>query len=211
MELTNSNDQVGYKDRTSAAISPESQTIAFSNHFANKGPYIQSYGFSSNHVWMWEVDHKEAWGPKNSHFRIVKLRKTLKSPLDSKEIKQINSKGNQPWIFIRRTDAEAGAPILWPPDVTSWLTWKDPDAGKDWRQKEKGMTEDEMVGWHHQLTGHEFEQTLADGEGRGSLVCCSPRGFKELDITERLNINNWAKMARTWLISDSISNFCPGF
>ena len=209
MELTNSNDQFGYKDRTSPAISPERQTIAFSNRFANKGPYIQSYGFSSSHVWMWELDHKEAWGPKNSHFRIVKLRKTLESSLDSKEIKQVNSKGNQPWIFIRRTDAEAGAPILWPPDVKCWLTWKDPDAGQDWRQK-KGVTEDEMVGWHHQLNGHEFGQTLADGEGQGSLSCCSPWGRKELDTNEWLN-NNWTKMARTWLISDSISNFCPGF
>ena len=183
MELTNSNDQFGYKDRTSPAISPERQTIAFSNRFANKGPYIQSYGFSSSHVWMWELDHKEAWGPKNSHFRIVKLRKTLESSLDSKEIKQVNSKGNQPWIFIRRTDPEAEGPILWPLDPKSWLIGKDPDAGKDWRWEEKGTTEDEMVGWHHRLNGHEFEQTLADSVEQGSLACCSPWDCKESDMT----------------------------
>ena len=101
------------------------------------------------------------------------LEKTLEGPLDSKEIKPVNPKENQSWIFTGRTDAEAEAPILWPPDVKSWLTGKDPDAGKDWRQ-EKGMTEDEMVGWHHWLNGHEFEQTLEDSEGQGSLACCSP-------------------------------------
>ena len=110
------------------------------------GPYCQSYGFSSSHVQMWELDHKEGWAPKNWCFRTVVLEKTLKSPLDSK-IKPVNPKGNQPWIFIGRSDAEA--PILWPPDVRSWLIGKDPDAGKDWRQKEKGTTEDLMVEWHH--------------------------------------------------------------
>ena len=110
------------------------------------------------------------------------------SPWDSKEIKPVNPKGNQPWILIGRIDAEA--PILLPPDVKSWLIVKDPDAGKDWRQEEKGTTEDEMVGWHHWLNGHEFEQTLGDSEGQGSLVCCSPWGCKELDKTERLHNNN---------------------
>ena len=137
------------------------------------------------HVWMWTLDHKVSWAPKNWCFWIVVLEKTLESPLDCKEIKPVNPKGNQPWIFIERTDAEAEALILWPPDVKSWLTGKEPDAGNDWRQK--GMTEDEMVGWHHQLNGHEFEEALGVGEGQGSLVCCSPWGRKESDMTEWLN------------------------
>ena len=107
-----------------------------------------------------------------------------------KEIKPVNPNRNQPWVFIGRTDAEAEAPILWPPDVKSWLTGKDPNAGKDWRRKEKGVAEDEMVGWHHWLNGHEFEQALGGNEGKGSLACCSPWGHKELDTTERLNNNN---------------------
>ena len=108
------------------------------------------------------------------------------SPLDCKEIQLVNPKGNQAWIFIGRTDAEAEIPILWPPDVKNWLIGKDPDAGKDQR-REKGMTEDEMVGWHHQLDGHEFEQALGVGDGHGNLACCSPWGCKELDKTEQLN------------------------
>ena len=116
------------------------------------------------------------WALKNWCFWTVLLKKTLESPLDYKEIKPVNSKGNQPWIVIGRTDAEA--PILWPPDAKSWLIWKDPESGKAWGQEEKGMTEDEMAGWHHQLNGHEFEQTLGDGEGQGSLVCCSSWGGK---------------------------------
>ena len=115
---------------------------------------------------MWELDHTEGWTPKNWWFWIVVLEKILESPLDCKEIKAVNPKGNQPWIFIGRTDAEAEAPILWPPDVKSWLIRKDPDAGKDWRQEEKGTTEDEMVAWHHQLNGQEYEQALGDGEGQ---------------------------------------------
>ena len=107
--------------------------------------------------------------------------------LNCKEIKPVNPKGNQPWIFTGRTDAEAEAPILWPPDVKNWFIWKDPDAGKDWRREKKGMTEDEMVGWHHRLNGHECEQTPADGEGQGCLAFCSPWGCKELDLTEGLN------------------------
>ena len=147
----------------------------------------QGYGFSSSHVWMWELDYKESWAPKNWCFWPVVLEETLESPLDSKEIKPVNPKGNKPWILIGRTDAEAEAPILWPPDAKSQLTGKDPNAGKDWRQEEKGITEDEKVGCHHQLNGHEFEQTLGDGEGQGSLVCCSLWGCKELDMTEQLN------------------------
>ena len=114
----------------------------------------------------------------------------FESPLDSKEIKPVNPKGNQLWIFIGRTDAEAEAPILWPSDAKSQLIGKDPDAGKDWKQREKGVTEDEMVGWHNGLNGLDFEQTLGDGEGQGSLVCCSPWGGKECDMIELLNNNS---------------------
>ena len=128
--------------------------------------------------------------------RIVVLKKTLESPSDSSEIKAVNPKGNQPWIFFERTDVEAEAPILWPPDAKSQLTEKDPDAGKDWRQEEKGKTEDEMVGWHHWLNGHEFEQTPGDGEGQEGLACCSPWGHKELDTTEWLDNNNPWPVAR---------------
>ena len=138
---------------------------------------------------MWELDHKEGWTTKDWCFSIVVLEETLENLLDCKEIKPINPKGNQSWIFIGRTDAETEAPIIWPPDTNSQLIRKDSDAGKDWRQKEKGMTEDKMVGWHHQLNGHEFEQTLGDGEGQGSLACCSPWGHKESDTTEQLNNN----------------------
>ena len=128
--------------------------------FANKGPSSQSYGFSSSHVWMWELDYKESWAPKNWCFWTVVLekKKTLESPLDSKETKAVDGKGNQSWMFIERTDAEAEAPILWPPDEKNWLSGKDPDDGKDWRQEEKGTTEDKIVGWHHWLDGHKFEQ-----------------------------------------------------
>ena len=121
-----------------------------------------------------ELDHKEGWAPKNWCFWTVMLEKTLESPLDCKEIKPVNLKGNQPWLFIGRTDVEAEAPVLWPPDAKNQFIGKDPDAGKDWRQEEKGTAEDEMVGWHHRLNGHEFEQTPKNGEGQRSLVCCSP-------------------------------------
>ena len=120
-------------------------------YFARKGLYSQTYGFSSSHVWMWELDHKQGWALNKWCFWTVVLEKTLKSPLDCTEIKPVNPKGNQSWIFIGRADADAEAPILWPPDATSRLIWKDPDAGKDWRQEEKGTTEDEIVGWHHRL------------------------------------------------------------
>ena len=126
------------------------------DYFANKVSSSQGYGFSSGHVWMWELDYKESWAPKNWCFWTVVLEKTLMSPLDYKEIPPVHPKGDQSWMFIGRTDAEAETPILWPPHANNWLIRKDPDAGKDWRQEEKGMTEDEMVGWHHQLNGHEF-------------------------------------------------------
>ena len=138
--------------------------------------HCQGYGFSRSHGRMWELDHTEDWAPKNRCFWIMVLEKTLESPLDSKEIKPVSSKENPPWIFIGRTEAEAEAPILWPPDVNSQLIGKDPDAWKDWGQEEKRMTEDEMVGWHQWLDRHEFEQTPRNSQGQRSLVCCSPWG-----------------------------------
>ena len=152
-------------------------------YFADKGLSSQSYGFSRSHVWMWELDCKKSWAPKNWCFWTVVLEKTLESPLNCKAIKPANPKENQSWIFIRRSDAEVQAPILWSPYVKSQLIRKDPEAGKDWRQEEKGTTEDEMVGWRHWLGGCQFEQTPGDGEGQGSLVCCSPWDRKESDTT----------------------------
>ena len=133
------------------------------HYITNKGPYSQKYGFSSSHVWMWELDHKEGWVLKNWCFLTVMLEKTLESPVDSKEIKPVNPKGNQPWIFIGKTDAEAS--ILWPPGAKGGIIGKDPNAGKDWGHEEKGMTEDEMIGRHQWFNGHEFEKTPGDGEG----------------------------------------------
>ena len=151
------------------------------HHFADKGQYSQSYGFSSSHGWMRELDHKEGWAAKNWCFQIAVLEQTLERSLDSKVIKPVNPKGNQPWMVIGRTDAEGEAPILWPPDVKSWLPGKDPDSGKDRRHDEKKVvTEDEMTGWPHQLNKYESEQTLGDTAGQGSLTCCSPWGRKEL-------------------------------
>ena len=126
------------------------------HYFVNKGPSSQGYGFSNSHVWMWELDYKESWTLKNWFFWTAVSEKTLESPLDYKEIQLVHPKGNQSWIFIGRTDAETETPILWPSDMKNQHVWKDPDAGKDWRQEEKGRTENEMVGWHHQLDGHEF-------------------------------------------------------
>ena len=177
------------------------------HYFANKVLYSQSYGFSSSQVWMWELDHKESWALKNLCFWIV-LLKTLESPLDCKDIKPVNPKGNQPWIFIGRTAAEAEAPILWPPDAKNWLIWKDLDAGKYGRQEENGMTEDEMVGWHHWLNGHEFEQALGVGDGQRSLACCSPWGLKELDMTEQMNWTELNLKQPRWCWSDHWWSIC---
>ena len=126
-------------------------------YFTNKGLSSQGYGFSSGHVWMWELDCKESRVLKNWCFWTVVLEKTLESPLDCKKVQPVHPKGNQSWIFIGRTDAEAETPIVWPPDAKNWFIWKDPDVGKDWKWEEKGMTEDETVGWHHQRNGCEFE------------------------------------------------------
>ena len=131
-----------------------------------------------------ELDHIEGWAPKNGCFWIVVLEKTLKSPLDCREIKLVNPEGNQPWTFIGRIVAEAEALVLWPPDVKNQLLGKDPDSGKDWRQKDKGVVEDEMVGWHHWLNGLGFEQTPGDGEGQRSLACCSPWDWEETQLSD---------------------------
>ena len=165
-------------------------------YFANKGPSSQGYGFSSGHVWMWELDCEESWAQKSWCFWTVVLEKTLKSPLDCKEIQPVHPKGDQSWVCIGRTDAES-TPVLWPPDAKSWLIGKDPDAGRDWGQEEKGTTEDEMVGWHHWHDGHEFGWTLGVGDGQGGLACCSPCGHKELDTTERLN---WTELNGKWIV-----------
>ena len=141
---------------------------------------------------MWELDYRESWGPKNWCFWIMVLEKTLESPLDCKEIQPFYPNRHESWILIGRTDAEAETPILWPPDVKNWLIGKVPDAGKDWRW-EKWMTEDEMVGWHHLLNGHEFEQVPGVGDGQGSLACCSPWGYNESDTTKQLN---WTELKR---------------
>ena len=157
------------------------------HYFVNKCPSSQGYGFSSSHVWMWELDYKESWVLKNWCFWTVVLVKTLESPWDCKEIQPVHPKGDQSWVFIGRTDVEAETPILWPPHAKSWLIWKDPAGGKDWGQEEKGTTEDEMVGWHHWLNGHGFGWTPGVGDGQRGLVCCSSWGRKESDTTERLN------------------------
>ena len=136
---------------------PPRQYIKKQRHyFVNKGPSSQGYGFSSSHVWMWELDYKESWPPNNWCFWTVVLEKTLESPLDCKESQPVHPRGDESRVFILKTDVEAATQILWPPDAKSWLIWKDPDAGKDWGQEENGTTEDEMVGYHHWLNGHEF-------------------------------------------------------
>ena len=166
------------------------------HYFADKGSYSQSYGFSRSYVWMWKLDHKGGWEPKNWCFWTKVLEKTLKSPLDSKS-KPDNLKGNQSWIFIGRIDAEAEALILWPPDEKSRIFGKDPDTERVWEQEEKGVTEDEIVGWHHQLNGHDYEQTPGYSEGQGSLACWSLWGHKESDRTEWFN---WQVVEQWWYL-----------
>ena len=144
------------------------------------------YGFSSGHVWMWELDHEEGWAPNNWCFWTVVLEKTLESPLDCKKIQPVHSKGDQSWVFFGRNDVKAETPVLWPPHVKSWLIGKDSDAGRDWGQEEKGMTEDEMAGWHLWLDRRESEWTLGVGDGQGGLACCDSWGRKESDMPEWL-------------------------
>ena len=178
------------------------------HHFTNRSPYSQSYGFTANHVWMvwmWELNQKEDWALKNWCFQTVVLEKTLESPLDCKEIQPVNAKGNPSWIFIGRTDAEAEAPVVWPPDAKSWLTEKEADAGKDCWQKEKDATEDEMVRWYHWLNRHEFEQTPGDSEGQDSLVCCSLWGCKDLTWQQNNNNSKGSSSLRDWNCVSCIS------
>ena len=148
---------------------------------------------------MWELDHKEGWVLKNWCFWSVLLEKTLESPLDRKEIKPVNPKGNQPLIFIGRTDAEAEAPLFWPPIAKSWLIGKDSDAGRDWGQEKKGTTEDEMAGWHHWLDGHESEWTPGVGDGQGGLACCDSWDHKQSDTTRDWTELNWTD----WFINSN--------
>ena len=149
---------------------------------------------------MWEVDHKEGWALKNWCFWTVVLEKTLESPLDYTEIQPVHPRGDQSWVFIGRTDVEAETPIFWPPDAKSWLIGKNPDAGKDWGQEEKGMTEDEMVGWHHRLNGHGFGWTLGVGNGQEGLAYFGSWGLKELDMTEWLNwTEDWLRHSKNLL------------
>ena len=143
-------------------------------YFAHKGPSSQGYGFSSGHVWVWELDYKESWAQKNWCFWTVVLEKTFESPLDCKEIQPVHPKGDQSWVSIGRTDVEAETPILWLPDVEHWLIWKDPDVGKDWGQAEKGTTEDEMIGWHHWLNGHESEVAQSCPTVSDPMDCNTP-------------------------------------
>ena len=157
------------------------------DYFANKGLSSQSYSFSSGHVWIWESNNKEGWVPKNWCFWTVVLEKILESALDCKEIKTVHPKGDQSWTSFGRAYADAEAPVLWPPDAKSQLIRKESDAGKDWRQEEKGMKEVKMIGWHHWLNGHGFEQAPGDGEGQRSLASCSPWSFRESDMTTWLN------------------------
>ena len=173
------------------------------------GPSSQSYGFSSSHVWMWELDYKESWAPKNWCFWTVE--KTLESPLDCKEIQPVHPKGYQSRVFIGRTDAEAETSVLWPPHAKSWLIGKDPDAGRDWGQEEKGTTEDEMAGRHHWLDAHEFEWTLGVGDGQGGLMCCDSWGHKESDTTERLNWTEHIKNFSSWEKCNVYRNIQPKF
>ena len=167
------------------------------HHFVDKGPYSQTYGFPSGHVWMCVLDHKKDWVPENWCFRNVMLAKTLESSLDREELKPVNHKGNQPWIFIGRSEAESL--VVWPPDAKNRLTVKDPDSGKDCGQ-EREVTEDKMVGWNQRLNRYEFVQTLGYSEGQGSLACCSPWGCKKLDTSEWLNNNSILTSVRWYLI-----------
>ena len=191
------------------------------NTLPTKVHLVKAMDFSSRHVWMWELDHKEGWAPKSWCFQTLVVEKALESFLDCKEIKPVNPKGNQSWIFIGRTGVEAEAPILWPPDVKNWLIWKDPDTGKDWRREEKGMTEDEIDGWMASPTQWRWVWARSRRWWRilGSLACCS-LGHKELDMPEPLKKNScWLVILNIFsciccplvclLWEISIQIFCP--
>ena len=167
----------------------------------------QGYGFSSGHVWMWELDCEESWALKNWCYWTVVLEKTPESPLDCKESQPVHSKGDQPWVFFGRNDAKAETPVLWPPHAKSWLIGKHSDAGRDWGQEEKGTTEDEMAGRHHRLNGHEFEWTPGVGDGQGGLACCDSWGHKESDMTERLNWAELKQLSIFWQYINRLEQF----
>ena len=155
---------------------------------------VKAMGFHSGHVWMWELDCEENWVPKNWCFWTIVLEKTLESPLDCKEIQPVPPKGDQSWMFTGRSDAEAETPVLWPPDVKSWLIWKDPDAGKDWGQEEAGMTEDEMAGWHHWLNGHELSRLRELVIDRDAW-CAEIHGVAK----SRAWLSNWTEHQVLWI------------
>ena len=194
---------LGWEDPLKKEMALHSSTIAWKIPWTEEPDRLQSMGSQRvRHNWVtslslfktqtvvmygWELDCEESWAPKNWCFRTVVLEKTLESPLDCKEIQPVHPKRKQSWVFIGRTDIEAETPILWYPNAKSWLIVKDPDAGKDWRQEEKGMTEYETVGWHHWLNGHESEYTPGVGDGQRGLVCCGSWGCKESDTSEWLN------------------------
>ena len=162
------------------------------HYFVNEGPSSKGYGFFSGHVWMWELDCEESRAPNNWCFWTVVLEKTLERPLNFKEVQPVHPKGDQPWVFIGRTDAKAEIPVLSPPDEKNWLIGKHPDAGRDWGKEERGMTEYEVVGWHHQFNGHGFGWTPGVRDGQGGLACCGSWDCKEFDMTE------WLKWTETW-------------
>ena len=178
-----------------------------SYYFANKSPSSQGYCFSSSHVWMWDFDYKVSWPPMNWCFWTVVSEKTLESPLDCQEIQPVHPKGDQSWVLIGRTDVEAKTPIFWLPDMMIWLIWKDPDAGKDWWQEEKGMTEDEMVGWHHWLNGREFSKlwlTVKDREGHTTPAIFTEwaalihRALQKDYLVRKVSSWNWLKQQHFW-------------
>jgi len=175
--------------------------------FEPKGPSSQGYGFSSGHVWMWELDCEESWALKNWCFWTVVLEKSLESPLDCKEIQPVHPKGDQPWVFFGRNHTKAETAVLWPPHAKSWLIGKDSDAGRNWGQEEKGTTEDEMAGWHHWLDGHGFGWTLGVGDGQEGLAFCDSWGCKELDTIEWLNwteLNARGRALQIWRLQNVV-------
>ena len=187
------------------------QHIKKQRHYcANKGPSSQGYGFSSSHVWMWDLDCEESWALKNWCFWTVVLEKTLESPLDCKEIQPVHSEEDESWVLFGRNDAEAETPVLWSPHAKSWLIGKDSDAGRDWRQEGKGTTEDEMAGWHHRLNGREFEWIPGVGDGQVGLASCNSWGCKESDTTEQLNWTGKKKKTikntNIWRLNNTLLN-----
>ena len=181
-------------------------SMPFSQIFSSKGLSSQGYGFSSGHLWMWELDCEESWAMKNWCFWTMVLEKALESPLDCKEIQPVHSEGDQSWVFFGRNDAKAETPVLRPPHAKNWLIGKDSDAGRDWGQEEKGTTEDGMAGWHHRLNGREFEWTLGVGDGQGGLLFCNSWGRRESDMIEWLNWTELGEISKHWIFIPNARN-----